>query len=156
MGSLELTEAQRREVTRAYWEALNGFMKAEVENRTAGVRANGDWALYDYLQARSEGHHAAADSISQLDANGVDSHVLAYGEKALAWHQEGAKLYARAKDLLTDAPTAQLSGPFAQSWQSAATQHQMEERLLAEKRAAVESYLDHQKPPANADSETSK
>jgi hypothetical protein len=75
--------------------------------------------------------------------------VLAYGEKALAWHQEGAKLYARAKDLLTDAPTAQLSGPFAQSWQSAATQHQMEERLLEEKRSAVQSYLEHQAKPSD-------
>jgi hypothetical protein len=45
--------------------------------------------------------------------------------------------------LLTDAPTAQLTGPFAQSWQSAATQHRMEERLLLEKRKAVESYIRH-------------
>jgi hypothetical protein len=82
--------------------------------------------------------------------------VLSYGEKVLAWHQDGAKLYARAKDLLTDAPTAQLSGPFAQSWQSAATQHQMEERLLAEKRAAVESYLAHQESPTAPGSQTAQ
>jgi hypothetical protein len=142
LGSLELTDEQRRQLTRVYWEAVNRYMKQEVEHRTHGT--NGDLALYNLLQARSEGHDAAARAISALETNGVDSRVLAYGEKALAWHQEGAKLYARAKDLLTDAPTAQLSGPFAQSWQSAATQHQMEERLLAEKREAVRSYLGHE------------
>jgi hypothetical protein len=52
-------------------------------------------------------------------------------------------LFKRALDLLTDAPSAQLSGPFAQAWQSKATQHQMEERLLADKHQAVQSYLDH-------------
>jgi hypothetical protein len=149
INALELTEQQRREVTRTYWEALNRCMKKEVESRTVGVKASGSWELYDYLQARSEGHHVAATAIAELNNSGVDSHVLAYGEKALAWNQEGAKLYARAKDLLTDAPTAQLSGPFAQSWQSAATQHQMEERLLEEKRSAVQSYLEHQAKPSD-------
>ncbi len=147
IASLELTDEQRRQLTRVYWDALNGYMKQEVEHRTHSVGTGGDLALYDLLQARSEGHDAAAKAISELETNGVDSRVLAYGEKALAWHQEGAKLYARAKDLLTDAPTAQLSGPFAQSWQSAATQHQMEERLLAEKREAVRSYLGHEGSP---------
>jgi hypothetical protein len=69
--------------------------------------------------------------------------VMAYAKKARAWHDDGAKLFGRAVDLLTDAPTAQLSGPFAQSWQSAATQHKMEARLLAEKHAAVKTYLSH-------------
>jgi hypothetical protein len=147
---IELTEEQRQKVTKAYWQALDGLMKAEVDHRTAGLKAGGNWELYDYLSARSEGHRTAAEAIAQLDAVGIDSHIIAYGKKALAWHEEGAKLYARAKDLLTDAPTAQLSGPFAQSWQSAATQHQMEERLLAEKRTAVDSYLEHQKEPATS------
>jgi hypothetical protein len=61
----------------------------------------------------------------------------------LAWHRDGVTLFSRALDLLTDAPSAQLSGPFAQSWQSAATQHQMEERLLRDKHNAVQAYLDH-------------
>jgi hypothetical protein len=147
IASLELTDEQRRQLTRVYWNALNGYMKKEVDHRTHSVGTGGDLALYDLLQARSEGHDAAAKAIAELETNGVDARVLAYGEKALAWHQEGAKLYARAKDLLTDAPTAQLSGPFAQSWQSAATQHQMEERLLAEKREAVRSYLGHEGSP---------
>lgn len=148
-ANLELTEEQRGDVTLTYWHALNKCMKAELKSRTAGVKAGGDWKLYDYLQARNEGHRVAAEAIDKLNNNGVDSHVLAYRDKALAWHQEGAELYARAKDLLTDAPTAQLSGPFAQSWQSAATQHQMEERLLEERRAAVQAYLDHQGKPSD-------
>jgi hypothetical protein len=144
---IELTDDQRQAATKAYWEALNGAMQAELGNRAANLKPGDDSALYNYLEARTAAHRRAADDIAKLDAAGVDSHVLAYGKKALTWHEEGANLYARAKDLLTDAPTAQLSGPFAQSWQSAATQHQMEERLLAEKRAAVESYLAHQRGP---------
>jgi hypothetical protein len=60
----------------------------------------------------------------------------------LSWQQAGARLYGRAVDLLTDAPTDQLTGPFAQSWQSAATQHRMEEKLVREKHFSVASYLD--------------
>jgi hypothetical protein len=144
---IELTDDQRQAATKTYWNALNGAMQAELENRAVDIKSGGDSALYNYLEARTAGHRQAAGAIAKLDAAGVDSHVLAYGQKALAWHEEGANLYSRAKDLLTDAPTAQLSGPFAQSWQSAATQHQMEERLLAEKRTAVESYIHHQSGP---------
>jgi hypothetical protein len=102
-----------------------------------------NWALYEYLTLRRKGHQAAAEAIEKLDTRGVDGHISSYAEKALAWHTEGAELFRRALDLLTDAPSAQLSGPFAQAWQSKATQHQMEERLLAEKHLAVQSYLDH-------------
>jgi hypothetical protein len=107
------------------------------------TRRSKNWALYEYLTMRSKGHRAAAEEIEKLDVRGVDGHVTAYAEKALDWHREGAELFSRALDLLTDAPSAQLGGPFAQAWQSKATQHQMEERLLAEKHQAVQSYLDH-------------
>lgn len=107
------------------------------------TRRSKNWALYEYLTLRNKGHQDAADAIEALDVRGVDGHVSAYAEKALAWHREGAELFRRALDLLTDAPSAQLSGPFAQAWQSKATQHQMEERLLADKHQAVQSYLDH-------------
>jgi hypothetical protein len=140
---ISLTEEQRRQLTEAYWAAVNQCMDREVTNRSSAVASSGEWDLYRYLTARHEGHLAAAEALGRLNRRGVDAHVSAYGRKAQSWHEEGAQLYARAKDLLTDAPTAQLSGPFAQSWQSAATQHHMEERLLAEKRAAVQAYLDH-------------
>ena len=107
------------------------------------TRRSKNWALFEYLTLRNKGHQEAAEAIEALDVRGVDGHVTAYAEKALAWHREGAELFKRALDLLTDAPSAQLSGPFAQAWQSKATQHQMEERLLADKHQAVQSYLDH-------------
>jgi len=141
--SLSFTPEQRAELTRAYWEALNERMKAEVAHRANRIAADGEWELYDYLTCRSDGHQTAAEKINQLSLRGVDGHVSAYAKKVQAWHESGSILYAHAKDLLTDAPTAQMSGPFAQSWQSAATQHQMEERLLKEKHKAVQSYLDH-------------
>lgn len=107
------------------------------------TRRSKNWALYEYLTLRNKGHQDAANAIKTLDVRGVDGHVTAYAEKVLAWHTEGAQLFKHALDLLTDAPSAQLSGPFAQEWQSKATQHRMEERLLADKHQAVQSYLDH-------------
>lgn len=141
--AITLTEEQRKAFTAAYWEALNACMNEELAARSAAISGSGQLQLYQYLSARHDGHRRAAEAIAALNRRGVDAHVLAFGEKALNWHREGAALYARAKDLLTDAPTARLNGPFAQSWQSAATQHEMEERLLAEKRAAVQAYLNH-------------
>ena len=123
----------------------NGPAKKPTPKATPALktRRSKNWALYEYLTLRTKGHRDAAAAIEALDPKGVDGHVTAYAEKALAWHREGADLFKRALDLLTDAPSAQLSGPFAQAWQSKATQHQMEERLLADKHQAVQSYLDH-------------
>lgn len=139
----ELTDAERQALTAAYWSELAKHMQEEVAHRTDGIEDSGNLQLFEFLSARSEGHAAAAKAIAALSTRGVDPHVTAYAEKAQAWHEEGAKLYGRALDLLTDAPSAQLSGPFVQSWQSAATQHRMEESLLAEKHAAVQTYLNH-------------
>ena len=138
-----ITPEQREALTIAYWQALGACMRVEVKDRVPAIDAEGNWQLFDYLVGRKDGHQKAAAAIAALDPRGVDDHVLAYAEKARAWHEDGAKLFARAVDLLTDAPTAQLSGPFAQSWQSASTQHRMEARLLEEKQQAVQSYLDH-------------
>jgi hypothetical protein len=150
---ITLTEQQRSELTQTYWEALNESMQAEVDSRSTNIDAGRNAGLYAYLAARSEGHEKAAKAIAELSPRGVDAHVTSYGAKALEWHREGAKLFARARDLLTDAPTAKLSGPFAQSWQSAATQHQMEEKLLGEKFRAVQLYLQHRKvEPQTAES----
>jgi hypothetical protein len=139
----KLTDQQRRELTDAYWTELVQCMQDEVAHRTAGIEEGGNLQLFEFLSCRSEGHAIAAKHIAQLSTRGVDPHVTAYAAKAQRWHEEGAKLYGRALDLLTDAPTAQLSGPFVQSWQSAATQHRMEETLLQEKHAAVQVYLNH-------------
>lgn len=174
--SLAIPPEQRRELTLAYWKAVDESMKSELAGRTAANAKSSDLAvfdyltlrnqgpvkpakpvaaaplksrrskngaLYEYLTMRGKGHAAAAEQIAKLSVRGVDGHVTSYAEKALAWHREGADLYSRALDLLTDAPSAQLSGPFAQAWQSKATQHRMEERLLADKHQAVQSYLDH-------------
>jgi hypothetical protein len=147
-----ITDEQRRVLTLEYWAALRTCMSDEVCDRIPAVDAEGNWQLFDYLTGRKDGHLKAAAAITALDPRGVDDHVLAYGEKAHAWHEDGGKLFGRAVALLTDAPTAQLSGPFAQSWQSASTQHRMEARLLVEKEKAVESYLSHAYPaePAHA------
>jgi hypothetical protein len=155
-----ITPAQREVLTRAYWEALAQCMEAEVSQRVPAMDAEGNWQLFDYLTGRKDGHKKAADAIAQFDPRGVDDHVMQYSKTARSWHEDGAKLFGRAVDLLTDAPTAQLSGPFAQSWQSAATQHRMEARLLAEKQQAVQSYLAHAyeaptpAPPAATSSES--
>jgi hypothetical protein len=141
--AISFTPEERAELTRAFWESLNEQMQAELDHRANRIAADGEWELYDYLSCRSDGHKTAAEKIGQLSQRGVDGHVTAYAKKVQSWHESGATLFAHAKDLLTDAPTAQLSGPFAQSWQSAATQHRMEERLLKEKHKAVQSYLDH-------------
>lgn len=138
-----ITPEQRHALTLAYWEALGACMRGEEEHRVPAIDADGNWQLFDYLTGRKEGHLKAAAAIAAIDARGVDDHVMAYAKKARAWHIDGAKLFGRAVDLLTDAPSAQLSGPFAQSWQSAATQHRMEARLLTEKQQAVRTYLDH-------------
>ena len=150
---IDLTDEQRNQLTRAYWEALDNCTKQEAKHRIAGLPEDGNWQLFDYLTCRKKGHEEAVGFISQLNLRGVDDHVTSYAEKALAWHRDGVKLFSRALDLLTDAPSAQLSGPFAQSLQSAATQHQMEERLLRDKHNAVQAYLDHSltAEPAPAD-----
>jgi hypothetical protein len=144
-GVASLTDEQRAALTDACWKALNECMAAEAAQRAAGIKAPGNGQLYNYLAARSDGHKKAAEAIADLTRKGVDPHVTTYADLAQKWHEDGARLYSHAKDLLTDAPTAQLSGPFAQNWQSAATQHQMEERLLAEKHQAVKTYLEHAK-----------
>ncbi len=138
-----ITDEQRKVLTLAYWDALALCMEEEVKTRVPAIDRDGTWQLFDYLTGRKAGHRKAAEAIAALDARGVDDHVMAYCKKARTWHEDGAKLFGRAVDLLTDAPTAQLSGPFAQSWQSAATQHKMEARLLAEKHQAVKAYLSH-------------
>jgi hypothetical protein len=139
--AISLTAEEREQLTQKYWESLNSVMQAEADHRAANPEDGA--LLHDYLAHRHAGHRQAADDIAQLNRHGVDGHVAAYAIRVQAWHEEGAAMFAHAKNLVTDAPSAQLSGPFAHEWQSASTQHQMEERLLSEKHAAVQSYLEH-------------
>lgn len=141
-----LTDEQKVVLTHAYWTELLEIIAEEEESRRACIGDACNLQLFDYLSSRRAAHAKAAEAITELSTDGVDAHVTTYSSKILSWHQEGESLFGRAISLLTDAPTAQLTGPFAQSWQSAATQHRMEERLLIEKRAAVQSFLEHNLP----------
>lgn len=143
-----LTDEQKAVLTLAYWDDLLVIIDGEAASRRACIDDACNLQLFDYLSGRRDAHQAAAEAIAELDVDGVDPHVMAYSDRVRTWHEEGAHLFGRAIDLLTDAPTAQLTGPFAQSWQSAATQHRMEERLLSEKQAAVRSFLKHHLPNA--------
>jgi hypothetical protein len=139
--TITLTLEQREQLTREYWDALNSIMATEAAHRAAQPETGP--LLHSYLAHRYEGHRRAADELAKLNRHGVDGHVAAYAIRVQAWHEEGAVMYAHAKNLVTDAPSAQVSGPFAEQWQSSSTQHQMEGRLLADKHVAVQSYLDH-------------
>ena len=139
----ELTEAERKAATQACWIALSECIQEESANRSKSIRDPGNWQLFDYLLHRKDGHQKVVDAIEQIDQRGVDPRLAVHVEQVLKWHREGAKLFERAALLLTDAPAGRLSGPFAQSWQSAATQHRMEEKLILNKHTSVASYLEH-------------
>lgn len=124
--------------TRKFWGKLLQVMRQEATGR----QENSKGPLFEFLVARQQRHQRAADAIASLgQPHGADEKVLAYAEQTIRWHQAGADLYGRVAQLLTVAPATEWSGPFAQSWQSAATQHRMEERLLLSKQKAVFSYL---------------
>ena len=99
--------------------------------------------MFDYLTHRHDGHQNAVEAIEAMDRLGVDKRLLWHGDQVLAWNQSGERLYSRAVNLLTDSMSDQLTGPLAKTWQSAATQHRMEERLVRDKHISVASYLDH-------------
>lgn len=138
-----LTEAEKKIATKECWMALSAAVREESSNRSKSVRDPGDWQLFDYLLHRKEGHAKAVEAIEAIEMHGVDQRLNAHVQQFLAWHRSGAELFERAAHLLTDAPAGKLSGPFAQSWQSASTQHRMEEKLILNKHKAVASYLEH-------------
>lgn len=150
-----LTDQQRIALSVAYWATLIECLDVEGASRDAMLKELESLQLFDYLSHRQAQHRLTADKIAELNRFGIDPRVSAFGAKSHQWQQAGAELYARALRLLTDAPSAQLSGPFAQSWQSAATQHRMEERLLQEKRKAVENYIRHLSGDENFAAESS-
>ncbi len=140
---VQLTEEQRAALTRNYWGKSVEAMQQESTNRLSAMASNPNWQLFDYLTHCQNGHQRAADSIEALSKHGIDAKVQGYAEKALRWHLSGVKLHSRAIQLLNEAPTSDLSGPLAQSWQSARTQHRMEEKLLITRYQAVARYMRH-------------
>jgi len=139
----DLTETQREQATHAYWKILTACVQEEARSRHSGVKNIENWQLLDHLTYRLNGHQGVVDIVEQLDDHGVDERVIFHAKQVKAWHLAGVKLNQRALDLITDGPKADLSGPVAQSWQSAATQHRMEEKLIQEKHLGVASYLAH-------------
>ncbi len=138
-----LTEEERQAATELYWQGLTACIREEVSHRLLASENTNNWRLFDYLTHRHEGHQKAVETIKAMDRLGVDERLLWHGDQVLAWNQAGAQLYGRAVDLLTDSLSDQLTGPLAQTWQSNATQHRMEERLVRDKHFSVASYLDH-------------
>jgi len=134
------------EATKAYWNVLTKCMDDEAIGRTGGITNPEEWQLLDYLTQRMKGHRKALDTLGRLDKRRVEPRVLHHSGQIVSWHNTGATLYEWAVKLLSDGPTADLTGPFAQSWQSSATQHRMEERLVYNRNAAVANYLDHAFP----------
>jgi len=151
-GKLQKTSVQSSSskadgpATRAYWVALTSAMMEEAQGRMIGIGNPEQWQLFDYLKQRKEGHEKTLKTLLQLDPRDVDQRVLEHSEQLLKWHDNGATLYKHSLGLLSDGPTVELKGPFAQSWQTKATQHRMEERVVIEKHAAVAAYLDHTYP----------
>ena len=139
----ELSPAEKVAATKEFWKGLGQAIELEVARRTTNPGDPENWQLFDYLSHRAEGHEKALDTIDGLESLGVDPKVLIHTKQVRTWHQAGAKLYRRAVQLLTDSTNDSLTGPFAQSWQSAATQHRMEEQLLRDKHASLARFLEH-------------
>ena len=138
-----LSAAESQAATQAFWLVIDEAVQAETSHRSMPIGESQNWQLFDYLLHRQKGHQRVVETIELLDKHGVDQNVLAHTKQILTWHRAGAQLYERAAHLLTDAPGGKLTGPSAQSWQSAATQHRMEEKLLLKKHVALTSYVEH-------------
>ncbi|MCH2595388.1 MAG: hypothetical protein MKZ95_06215 [Pirellulales bacterium] len=138
----EMTLAQREAVTKAYWDAVVRCIRTEIQDRRPKTPQE-NWQLLDYLIHRQQGPEIALKTLQQLDGQGVDARLLTHSENLLDWHRLGEELFSEAVNLLPNEPRSQLTGPFAQSWQSAATQHRMEEKLVRKKHHVTVSYLNH-------------
>lgn len=139
----EVPIEEQRELTRVYWESLLSSLDESQKAAVEASQFSGQPQLYDLLASRKQIHVDALERMEDLDAHGVNVRVVSFSAATKQWHEDGKKLYTRAMDLLTDTAKAELSGPFAQSWQSAATQHRMEERLLKDRRSALENFVEH-------------
>jgi hypothetical protein len=142
----EPTAEERRAATRAYWDQLTAIMLSEARGRTREVGNPEEWQLYDYLTQRKLGHEKALEALTTLEPLAVDERLLAHGEQVTTWHKAGSKLFEQALSLLSDGPGEKISGPFAQSWQSSATQLRMEENLVIDRHNGLANYLDREYP----------
>ncbi len=140
---IELTNEEKLAATQTCWVALNEILREEAASRSQASNTPANLQVLDGLTHRKNGHQKVAEAIEQLDHDGVDPRLGAYIQQAAVWHRSGENIFGRAVQLLASAPSGKLAGPFAQSWQSAATQHRMEEKLLLSKHAGVASYLQH-------------
>jgi len=139
---VEMSQQQREAATKAYWNSFADCARSEFHGRWPEIQY-ANWQLLDYLIHRQQGHEQVLKSLKQLETQGVDARLLDHSAIVFAWHKSGEELFAQAVNLLTNGPRAQLTGPFAQSWQSAATQHRMEEKLVRKKHRVTAGYLNH-------------
>ena len=137
-----LSEEDRQVATGSYWEAFVTCTNLEAKTRKPGI-GDANWQLLDYLTHRQKGHQKVLDTMQEVDRRGVDPRLLTHVDEVLEWHRSGNELFGGAINLLTNGPRSKLTGPFAQSWQSAATQHRMEERLVHNKNKVILGYLNH-------------
>jgi len=138
------TAAEQSKATRAYWDQLTAIMLSEAQSRVRGEGNPDEWELYDYLAQRKRGHDDSLAQFEKLEQFGVDERLLEHGEQVVEWHKSAIKLFDHALSLLSDGPGAKLTGPFAQSWQSKATQLRMEENLVIDRHRAIANYLDRE------------
>ena len=131
------TEKERQATTELYWQGLTACIREEVSHRSSASGDPKTARLFDYWTRRHKGHQKAVEAIKAIDRLGVDERLLRHGNQVLAWNQAGAQLYGQAADRVTG------SSSEVQTWQSDATQHHMEERLVRDKHFSVASYLDH-------------
>jgi hypothetical protein len=140
----EPTAEERRAATRIYWDQLTAIMLSEARGRVRQVGNPEEWQLYDYLTQRKLGHEKALEALTGLEPFAVDERLLVHGEQVTTWHKAGSQLFEHALSLLSDGPGEKISGPFAQSWQSSATQLRMEENLVIDRHNGLANYLDRE------------
>ncbi len=131
--------------TRDCWQALSQYLREDSRRRARGAKHK-QWQWLDYLMLRQESHAATCQGLQDLNRTAVDPRVLAYADAVLAWHQAGEELYQQAVQIWNSGSQLHLSGPMATSWQSQATQHRMEEKLVRSKHDVVLKYLNYTYP----------
>ncbi|MEM9186612.1 MAG: hypothetical protein AAGB00_08980 [Planctomycetota bacterium] len=135
------TPEQISAATIEFWSELKRVIQEDVAARELLTAQPADTDVYAYLSARKELHQENAEGLGEIETDAVDPRVLAFGIQVRRWHEGGVEVYQNALSIMTDAPTAEVTGPFGQNWRSAATQHRMEENLLTNRRAAIEAYM---------------
>jgi hypothetical protein len=142
--STEFTGDVFEQDTRKCWDALARCMEQEIASRQIDKINDGAGLLFDYLTQRKNAHEKAVETLELLRIVKVDDRLSEHVEQVLHWNRAGVQLYNRAASLLTDSPSENLIGPIAQSWQSSATQHRMEEKLMRKKHLALAGFLTHE------------